>query len=241
MTMSKRIVPVSNSLPKLNLESFALSLCLSLCTVAVLAQQPQPPSTHAESEYQIWDKLLIPMRDGGIVSATVAKKKDSPARLPALLTVDIYTDPASEIARAKDAADHGYVGVIADTRGRFVARRDWYFEKKLPNDRARVQRLGDGHSRTKWLGMAIQSRKAPVPQPVGDRFDSTYNQRLTSHRRLRSACKLLTIRRRIFLSDTLSVRPELIPASRTRLRPEPPQSRTSSLTSGATVTNCCAG
>jgi hypothetical protein len=40
-------------------------------------------------------------------------------------------------------------------------------------------------------------------QPVGDRFDSTYNQRLTSHRRLRSACKLLTIRRRIFLSDTL--------------------------------------
>jgi hypothetical protein len=163
MTMSKRIVPVSNSLPKLNLESFALSLCLSLCTVAVLAQQPQPPSTHAESEYQIWDKLLIPMRDGGIVSATVAKKKDSPARLPALLTVDIYTDPASEIARAKDAADHGYVGVIADTRGRFVARRDWYFEKKLPNDRARVQRLGDGHSRTKWLGMAIQSRKAPVP------------------------------------------------------------------------------
>jgi hypothetical protein len=86
--------------------------------VAVLAQQPQPPSTHAESEYQIWDKVLIPMRDGGIVSATVAKKKDSPARLPALLTVDIYTDPASEIARAKDAADHGYVGVIADTRGK---------------------------------------------------------------------------------------------------------------------------
>jgi hypothetical protein len=40
-------------------------------------------------------------------------------------------------------------------------------------------------------------------QPVGDRFDSTYNQRLTSHRRLRSACKLLTIRRRIFLCDTL--------------------------------------
>ena len=44
-------------------------------------------------------------------------------------------------------------------------------------------------------------------QPVGDRFDSTYNQRLTSHRRLRSACKLLTIRRRIFLSDTLRNNP----------------------------------
>ena len=58
------------------------------------------------------------MRDSAVVSATVVKKKGSAARLPALLTVDIYTDPASAIARAKDAADHGYVGVIADTRGK---------------------------------------------------------------------------------------------------------------------------
>ncbi len=58
------------------------------------------------------------MRDGVTVSAVVVKKTGSPARLPTILTVDIYTDPASEIARAKDAADHGYVGVIADTRGK---------------------------------------------------------------------------------------------------------------------------
>jgi uncharacterized protein len=87
------------------------------CTAAP-AQQPQPSSTHNDSEYQVWDKVLIPMRDGGIVSAIVVKKKGSAERLPALLTVDIYTDPDSETARAKDAADHGYVGVIADTRGK---------------------------------------------------------------------------------------------------------------------------
>jgi len=96
----------------------SVDLALWICAVVVPAQQPQPSSTHNDSEYQIWDKVLIPMRDGGIVSATVVKKKDSAARLPALLTVDIYTDPVSATRRAKDAADHGYVGIIADTRGK---------------------------------------------------------------------------------------------------------------------------
>jgi hypothetical protein len=40
-------------------------------------------------------------------------------------------------------------------------------------------------------------------QPVGDRFDSTTINDLQNHRRLRSACTLLTIGERIFLSDTL--------------------------------------
>ncbi|HEX7159063.1 MAG TPA: CocE/NonD family hydrolase [Edaphobacter sp.] len=84
----------------------------------VAAQQPQPSSTNEDSAYQIWDDILIPMRDGGMVSAVVVKKRGSAARLPTLLTVDIYTDPASEIARAKEAADHGYVGMMADTRGK---------------------------------------------------------------------------------------------------------------------------
>jgi putative CocE/NonD family hydrolase len=85
---------------------------------AATAQQPQPPSAHPDSDYQIWDKVLIPMRDGGVVSAVVVKKKGTAERLPAVLTVDIYTDPPAQLARAKDAADHGYVGVIADTRGK---------------------------------------------------------------------------------------------------------------------------
>jgi hypothetical protein len=107
---------------KLTLYSPAFSVCLALCAVPISAQQPQTRPTHSDREYQIWDNVLIPMRDGGIVSATVVKQKDGPARLPALLTVDIYTDPASEIARAKDAAAHGYVGVIADTRGKRLSQ-----------------------------------------------------------------------------------------------------------------------
>lgn len=103
---------------KLNLSATPLILVALWSCAALSAQQTEPPSTHNDGEYQILDKVLIPMRDGGIVSATVVKKVGSSARLPTLLTLDIYTDPAAEIARAKDAADHGYVGVIADTRGK---------------------------------------------------------------------------------------------------------------------------
>jgi uncharacterized protein len=112
------IVPGASS--HLKLHRCILSTFLTLWSFAAVvpAQQPQASSTQDDSAYQVWDKVLIPMRDGGIVSAIVVKKKGSVARLPTLLTVDIYTDLASEIATAKDAADHGYVGVIADTRGK---------------------------------------------------------------------------------------------------------------------------
>jgi uncharacterized protein len=103
---------------KLNLYASGIFVFAALWSCAVSAQKPQPSSTHNDSDYQIWDKVLIPMRDGGIVSAIVVKKKGSADRLPTLLRVDIYTDPAAETARAEDIADHGYVGVIADTRGK---------------------------------------------------------------------------------------------------------------------------
>ena len=58
------------------------------------------------------------------------------------MTFDIYTDPASEITRAKDAADHGYVGVVADTRG-----------KRLSPDPIRPyeQEANDGYDVVEWI------------------------------------------------------------------------------------------
>lgn len=97
--------------------AFISVLGLLLGGATGLAQQSQS-SALVEGEYQVWDKVLIPMSDGGMLSATVVRRKDGPARLPTLLTLDIYTDPASYANRAKDAADHGYVGMIADTRGK---------------------------------------------------------------------------------------------------------------------------
>jgi len=84
----------------------------------VLAQQPQAPTASRAARYDISDRVLIPTADGATMSATVVRPRGSGARLPTLLTLDIYTDPGAFIERCEDAVDHGYVGVIADTRGK---------------------------------------------------------------------------------------------------------------------------
>ena len=93
---------------------------LLLCACGALAAQQPPPAAPAadETRYDIRDDVLIRMRDGATVSATVVRGRAATGPLPALLTLDIYTDPAAFRARGKEAADHGYVGVIADTRGK---------------------------------------------------------------------------------------------------------------------------
>jgi uncharacterized protein len=85
---------------------------------AAIAQQPVSPGARNAARYDIDDHVLIRTTDGATLSATVVRPKTSTARLPALLTLDIYTDPAAYVERCEDAVDHGYVGVIADTRGK---------------------------------------------------------------------------------------------------------------------------
>lgn len=82
------------------------------------AQQPAPPGDRDDSRYDITDDILIRTHDGATLSATVVRRKGVTQPLPTLLTMDIYTDLAGFKARGKDAADHGYVGVTVDTRGK---------------------------------------------------------------------------------------------------------------------------
>ena len=89
-----------------------------LCASVALGQQPNPPEVKDDSLYDIQDHVLIRTRDGATLSATVVRRKGAPARLPTLLTLDIYTDPEAFRARGKEAAERGYVAVIADTRGK---------------------------------------------------------------------------------------------------------------------------
>jgi hypothetical protein len=91
---------------------------LLACAAALAQQQEPPPAAADEARYDIRDDVLIRTRDGGTVSAIVVRSQSANKPLPTILTLDIYTDPAAFRARGKEAADHGYVGVIADTRGK---------------------------------------------------------------------------------------------------------------------------
>jgi putative CocE/NonD family hydrolase len=82
------------------------------------AQQPTPAATNDDALYEIRDDVLIRTPDGATLSATVVRPRSATQPLATLLSFDIYTDPAAFRARAKDMAAHGYVGVIADTRGK---------------------------------------------------------------------------------------------------------------------------
>jgi putative CocE/NonD family hydrolase len=93
-------------------------LVVALLTGTLAAQQPQPATPNDDALYFIEDDVLIGTRDGATLSATVVRPKGVTQPLPALLTFDIYTDPGAFRARGKETAAHGYVSVIADTRGK---------------------------------------------------------------------------------------------------------------------------
>ncbi len=69
------------------------------------------------SNYIIQDSLLIKTRDGADISAIVVQRKDMTAPHAAILIFSIYAR-VTDIKKAIEAADHGYIGVLAYTRGK---------------------------------------------------------------------------------------------------------------------------
>lgn len=88
------------------------------------------PRTHAQniadqadtSAYIIDKNVLITSKQGVTLSAVVVRKKSNPAKLPAALLFFIYTNLKRSLSEAMDAADRGYVGIVADTRGKRLSQ-----------------------------------------------------------------------------------------------------------------------
>jgi uncharacterized protein len=95
-----------------------LRACVLLMGLLAGSAEAQQAPQSDDSAYEIRDDVLIRTHDGATLSATVIRKKGETRPLPTLLALDIYTDPSGFKARGKDAADHGYVAVTADTRGK---------------------------------------------------------------------------------------------------------------------------
>jgi len=95
-----------------------------LCCMALLcliisqycfAQNKLPDTVN----YIIADSVLIKTTDGATLSAVVVRKKtDINKKLPTALMFFIYSNLQRSLMEAKTAADHGYVGIVADTRGK---------------------------------------------------------------------------------------------------------------------------
>ncbi len=62
--------------------------------------------------------VLIRTKNGATLSAMVARPRTAAARAPATLLFTIYADPPTDLVYAKYAAARGYVGVVADARGK---------------------------------------------------------------------------------------------------------------------------
>ncbi|MFT5521046.1 MAG: putative CocE/NonD family hydrolase [Enterobacterales bacterium] len=68
--------------------------------------------------YLVQTDVLIKTSDGATISAVVVRKHGDTVKRPTAFQFTIYTDDDSQIKQAMHAAAHGYIGVIANTRGK---------------------------------------------------------------------------------------------------------------------------
>jgi len=106
-----------------------------------------------KSAYDIQDSVMIKTRDGAFISAMVVRKKGITAPKPVILQYTIYVrDKGRDIKTLKEAADNGYVGVIAYTRGkRFSPNEIFPYE----NDGNDAYDVIDWISKQEWCNGSV--------------------------------------------------------------------------------------
>ncbi|WP_343524639.1 CocE/NonD family hydrolase [Pedobacter sp.] len=90
-------------------------LCLAIGLKTFAQQKLTLPDS---SNYIINDSVMIKTKYGITLSAVLVRKKGRPQKLPAALFYFIYSNTNRSLMEAKYAADHGYVGIVADARGK---------------------------------------------------------------------------------------------------------------------------
>jgi putative CocE/NonD family hydrolase len=76
-----------------------------------------------KAKYTIEDSVMITMRDGAQVSATIVRNRNSITPQPVVFKFGIYA-AQSEVPEARYIAGHGYAAVIADTRGKRLSKQN---------------------------------------------------------------------------------------------------------------------
>jgi putative CocE/NonD family hydrolase len=89
-----------------------------------------------QTRYFIEPNRLITTAEGIEHSVTIVKKKNAKSKMPTAFQFTIYADEKSHIQTAIHAAAHGYVGVIANSRGKRLSTNKivpWKHEGKDAN------------------------------------------------------------------------------------------------------------
>ena len=100
----------------------ALDLCMSYYVLLVYKNiEPvakQLLKEDGNNRYIIEDSVLIKTKEGATLSAVVVRKRDVTTPQPSALFFTIYSNLDRNEYEAMQSASHGYVGVVADTRGK---------------------------------------------------------------------------------------------------------------------------
>lgn len=91
-----------------------------VCALALISCCAQAQKPELGPDYEVNDQLLINSRDGAVISAMMVRKRDQKQALPTILQFTIYVRDR-DLLSLKEAADHGYVGVIAYSRGKYLS------------------------------------------------------------------------------------------------------------------------
>lgn len=99
---------------------FLISLVFLFSVVNILsAQQTKATRLANNTDYDIQDSVAIKVRNGGILSAMIVRKKNDTGSKPVILQYTIYVrDKGRDLKTIKESADNGYIGIIVYSRGK---------------------------------------------------------------------------------------------------------------------------
>lgn len=156
----KKFTDKKNQLKNLRSDSLryedARSLCIAYIDYIVhFSLVPTALSVFEKlrSENEIFsfrDSVLIPTRDGAILSARIAMKKNPSSPLPVVLQFSIY--PRLDESAMQRWAQNDYVGIIAYTRGKYLSPQE---VEPFEHDAADAYDLIDWISKQPWCNGKI--------------------------------------------------------------------------------------
>lgn len=129
--------------------TYCLFIGLLLLCISSAAQQGK---TNPNDAYLIQDSVLIKTTAGHTLSAVVVRKKGITSKQPTALLFFIYANLNQSLREAKDAADRGYVGVVADVRGKRLSP-----DELVPyeNEQEDVYEVIDWISKQSWSNQQV--------------------------------------------------------------------------------------